>query len=123
MKKGTIRRVEYSPLRRSRRRQIGNQRSDADLRGELDAGGEAEIALMDHLQVIVGKSYAAESRRAQERPAKPRVRQIAPQQGGNQNGDADEQAAHGGGSGFLLMIFGAILANKLADLKFAQPVE
>ena len=49
-----------------------------------------------------------------------RVGGIGPQQGGQQDGDDDEHAAHGGRAGFLLVRLRAVFADVLADLEFAQ---
>ena len=48
------------------------------------------------------------------------IGQVAPQQRGQKDGDADEHAAHGGRAGLLLVVLGAVFADVLADLKLAQ---
>ena len=49
------------------------------------------------------------------------IAQVRPQQGWHHHGDNDQHASHGRRPGFLLMGLGAVFADVLADLEFAQP--
>src|SRR6185312_3958161 len=72
--------------------------------------------------IIVGKSDCRESASGKNRNPDKAVRQIGPKQCRHNDGDNDEQAAHGRRSRFFLVCFGALFANVLADLKFAQAI-
>ena len=51
------------------------------------------------------------------------IAQVGPQQRGDDDGNRNQQAAHGGRACFFLMSLGAFFADVLADLKFAQAVD
>ncbi len=76
---------------------------------------------LNHLDVIVGKTDGAESASVETITSQTNgLLRSAPQQRRQQDGNADQHAAHSRRARFLLMILGAVLANVLADLKLAQ---
>ena len=91
-----------------------------ELVDQLGARGQAQVAAMDHLQIIVGETDGAEGQGREHGDPDEAVGQVSPQQRGNQHADDDQHAAHGGRAGFLLVGLWAVLANVLADLEFAQ---
>ena len=96
-----------------------HQRRD-DLQRQLLARGQAQIALAPQLGVVVPKSDRAEADQAEQRDPHIRIAQVGPQQRRHHDGDDDQQAAHGRRAGFLGVRLGAVFADVLADLKFAQ---
>ena len=91
-----------------------------DLQAHLLRRGQAEIAPLDDLDVIIGKTDGAEGQRGTHHQPDEGIGEIAPQQRRQKDGDTDEHAAHGGGAGFLLVVLGTVLADVLADLKLTQ---
>ena len=87
---------------------------------ELGARGEAEVAALDHLDVVVGESDGAEGERGTNGDPDEGIGRIGPEHRGQQDGDDDEDAAHGGRAGFFLVRLRAVFADVLADLEFAQ---
>ncbi len=75
---------------------------------------------MDDLDVIIRKTDGAERQRGAHHQPNKGVRQIGPEQRGQQNRNADEDSAHGGRAGLLLVILRAVFADVLADLELAQ---
>src|ERR1017187_1705188 len=98
----------------------GNHYAGRDLVTELGARGEAEIAAMDDLQVIVGETDGREGERGEHGDPDKRIAQIGPEQGRHQNCDRDQQATHGGSAGFFLVCLRSLFADVLANLKIAQ---
>ena len=101
----------------------GDGNADQDLQAHLGARGEPEIAPVNHLDVVIGETDAAEGERRKHHHPYEWIREITPQQRGQQNGNADKHAAHGGRAGLLLVLLRPFLADVLADLKFAQLVD
>ncbi len=91
-----------------------------ELVGQLGAAGQAEVAAMHDLQIIVGETDGAEGQRRQHGDPDEAIGQVGPEQRRNQHGDHDEDAAHGRRAGLLLVGLGAVFADVLADLEFAQ---
>ncbi len=93
------------------------------MESELAAAGEAEVAPFGDLGVVVAETDGAEAEEAEERDPDVGVVEVGPEEGGHDDGDDDQDAAHGGGAGFLLVRLGAFLADVLADLEIAQVVD
>ena len=87
---------------------------------ELGARGEAQVAPLDHLDVVVGKADGAEGKSGENRDPDEGICRVAPEQGRQNDGDHDEQATHGGSARLFLMRLRPVLADVLADLEFAQ---
>ena len=98
----------------------GNAGGGEPLPEELGARGEAEVAPLDDLGVVVGKTDGAEGERGADGDPDEGVGGVGPEHGGQQDGDDDEHAAHGGRAGFFLVRLGPVFADVLADLEFAQ---
>ena len=77
---------------------------------------------MDDLNVVVGKTDGGESRGREHGNPDKRIAQVGPEQRGNQDGDGNQQAAHGGRAGLFLMSLRAFFADVLPDLKITQPL-
>ena len=75
---------------------------------------------MHHLDVVVGKTDGAEGQRGKDRDPDKGIGGIGPQHRGQQNGDDDEHAAHGGRAGFFQVRLRPVFADVLADLELAQ---
>ena len=112
-------RGEHSELRQHHQRD-GNRGAGEALPEELGARREAEAAPLDHLDVVVGKTDGAEGERGEDGNPDKGIGGIGPEHSGQQNGDADEHAAHGGRAGLLEVRLGAVFADELADLELAQ---
>ena len=87
---------------------------------ELGAGGEAEAAALDDLDVVVGKADGAEGERGEDGDPDEGIGGVGPEHGGQQDGDDDEDAAHGGRARLLLVRLGPVFADVLADLELTQ---
>ena len=92
-------------------------------RTSLARAGQAQVAAVHHLQIVVGKADGAEGQRGEHRDPDEPVAQVGPQQRGNQHADDNQHAAHGGRAGLFLMGLGTFLADVLADLEFAQAAD
>ena len=111
--------AEQAELREHNKRDADGSGGDA-LPQELGAGREAEAAALDDLDVVVGKTDGAEGERGKDSNPDEGIGRIGPEDCGEQDGDADEDAAHGGGAGFFEVRLRAVFANELADLELAQ---
>src|ERR1700722_1387847 len=98
----------------------GNSHSGNDLQTDLLHRGKAEIPPLNDFDVIIGKANRAESEHGAHDQPDERFGKIAPQQCGQKDGDAYEHSAHGWRAGLLLVVFGTVFADVLADLKLAQ---
>ena len=99
-----------------------NPTTDKQLQAQLSPRGQAEITAMNDLDVVIGKTNRSEGKRREHDQPDKGVREIGPEKRRDQNGDADQHAAHGWGSTFLLVRLRSLFADVLADLKFAQPL-
>ena len=117
---GTVSCVENDPELRHDHQGNGNNDRGQPLPEELGARGEAEAAPLDHLDVVIGKPDRSEGKRGENGDPDERIGWVGPQHGRQQNGDDDEDAAHGGGPGFFLVRLRPILADILTDLEFAE---
>jgi hypothetical protein len=98
----------------------GNQRASQALPEQLCPCREAEAAAIDHFDVVIGKANGAEGKRGENRDPDEGVRWIGPERGGQQDGDADQHAAHGGRAGFFQVRLRPIVTHKLADLELMK---
>lgn len=98
----------------------GDHQAHHTLPEELGAGRKAEAAALDHLDVVIGKADGTEGRGGEDREPDKGVGRVRPEDGGQQNGDADKHSAHGGRAGFFQVRLGPIFTDKLADLELAQ---
>jgi len=97
-----------------------HERRGEPLKEQLGAGGEPQAAALDHLDVVVDKADGCEGERGEDGDPDKRIGGDGPEHGGHENGNDDEDAAHGWSAGFLEVRLGAIFADELADLKFVQ---
>ncbi len=65
---------------------------------ELGAGGKAEAAAVDDLDVVVSKADCAEGEGGEHGEPHKGIGGVGPEYRGQQDGDDDEYAAHGGGA-------------------------
>ena len=114
------RRVEALPLQHHQRDR--DRAADDELQQQLLARGQPEVALVRDLGVIVRKPDGAKRHRREHHEPDEGIRQVAPQQRRNQDGDADQHAAHRGRAALLLVALRTFFADVLADLKLAQPI-
>ena len=93
------------------------------LADDLLPGGEALVALFDHLDPVIAKAdrHGAQRHKQQRQHVIPRAQRRAENHKGRHAAQRDDEAAHDGGSLLLLMGLGAQLVNSLAQLQFAQP--
>jgi len=75
---------------------------------------------MRHFCVVVGESDGRIGTDGKNGDPDEAIAEIRPQQRGNDDGDHDQQAAHRGRTGFLLMRLGTFFADVLADLEITQ---
>ena len=94
-----------------------------NLQSELGARGQTKISTARNLCVVVGKSDGRKGTRREHRDPDETVAEVGPQQRGNDDGNHDEQAAHGGRAGFFLVSFGSFFADVLPDLKIAEATD
>src|ERR1022692_786526 len=98
----------------------GNNDTRGNLISELGPSGEAKVAAMNHLQIVVGEADGGEGDCRKDDDPNEGIRQIRPKQSGHQDCNRDQQSTHGGSAGLFLMRLRAFFANVLADLKLAQ---
>src|SRR5438552_11836495 len=101
----------------------GNQGASGDLEAELSPRGQSQIAAVNHLCVVVGEPNRGKCAGGQYRNPDESVRQVGPQQRGDDDGNCNQQAAHGGCPRLFLMSLRAFLADVLADLELAQTID
>ena len=118
--KGTVSWVEKQLELREYNQRDGDAGRGEPLPEELGARGETEVAAVDDLDVVVGETDGAEGERGTDGDPDEGIGGVGPEHGGQQNGDDDEDAAHGGRAGFFLVRLRAVFADVLADLEFAQ---
>src|SRR3954462_13196339 len=107
-------------LRLQRDQDDRDQHTGDDLERELAASGESEVAVVDDLQVVVGESDGAKGDGAHYREPHELVAEVRPQYRGHDDGDGDEDAAHGGRARFFLVRLRAFFADVLADLEITE---
>ena len=94
-----------------------------ELIDQLGAARESQVALPGHFGVIVHESDPAVTDQSRDGDPHVGISQVRPQQRGHHNRNDNEDSAHGGRAGLLLVGFRAFLADVLSDLKFAQLVD
>jgi hypothetical protein len=97
-----------------------DREADDDLVAHLVARGQAVMRSARDLQIVVGESNRAEPRRRQHGDPHIDIRQIRPQQRGDERRGENEQAAHGRRARLGPVRLRTFGANHLADLEFAQ---
>src|ERR1017187_5021513 len=101
----------------------GETEAHDELVDQLALAADSEIAPIGVFGVVVQKTDPAEGEQGEDGNPHVGVAQVGPEQRGDNDGDDDEDAAHGGGAGFLLVRFGAFLPDELADLELAKLVD
>jgi len=87
---------------------------------ELGARCQAQAAPLDDLDVVVGKTDGAKGKRGTNGNPDEGVGGVGPEHGGQQDGDADEHAAHRRSAGLLQVRLRPVFAHVLANLKLMQ---
>src|SRR5579864_8241353 len=100
----------------------GDESASQNLQPEIGARGKAEISLMNNFYIVIREADGGESTGCEHGDPYKSVLQIGPEQGGNDDGDHDQDSAHGWSSGLLLMCLRAFLADVLPDLEVAQAI-
>jgi len=100
-----------------------DHKTGGELQSKLRARGQTEVAAMRHLGVVVGESDGRVGDGGEYGDPDEAITQIGPEQCGDDNGNNDQQASHGGRAGFLLMSFWGSFANVLADLEITQAAD
>src|ERR1700746_299607 len=100
-----------------------NQQAGKDLQAELGARRQTKIAALHHLYIVVSEADGREHAGRDDGEPHKYIRQIRPQQSGHHDGDRNQQTAHGGSAGLLLMGFGTFLPNVLPDLEVPQAID
>ena len=98
----------------------GHDGAGQPLPKQLGARRQAQAAPLDDLDVVVGKADGAEGQRGEDRDPDKGIGGVGPEHRGQQNGDDDEHAAHGGRAGLLQVRLRPVVADVLADLELAQ---
>ena len=94
---------------------------EEDRSGKPDQGLQEVLAARGHaaapgeLSVVVEPADAAEPKGHRQNHPHEAVREIRPQHGGHEDGEQDEDAAHGGGARLGMVRLGTVLANDLAE--------
>src|SRR6202158_593682 len=78
---------------------------------------------MGHLGVVVGESDGGERTSRKHGNPYEAIAQVRPKQCRDDDCDDNQQPAHGGRTGFLLVSLGALFANELSDLELAQATD
>src|SRR5712692_6597810 len=82
--------------------------------------GETKVALLRDLSVIIDKANDSKTEKREQREQDKWIGQIRPKKHRHSRGKNDEHAAHGWRARFFLVLLGALLADELADLQFAE---
>src|SRR5208283_57448 len=98
----------------------GNQDTGHDLKAQLGARGQAEIAAVNHFKVVVSKADRGKGQRGKHGDPNERIAQVRPEQGWHQDGDGDQQAAHGRCARLFLVSLRSLFADVLPDLEIAE---
>src|SRR5258708_33102916 len=98
----------------------GNQDAGGGLISQLGARGKSEIAMMNNFKVVIGKADRAKGHRGKHCDPDKRIAQVRPEQRRHQDGDGDQQAAHGRRASFLLVSLRTLFAYVLPNLEIAQ---
>ena len=97
-----------------------DQNACRDLQTQLRARSQAQIAMMDNLQVIVGKSNCSEGQSGNNGNPNVQVLEVRPEHGGHNNRNHDEHSPHSGSASFLLMRCRTLFPNVLPDLELTK---
>ncbi len=97
-----------------------NNQADESLKINFLLRGETQIALIRDFRVIIDEANDRKTEKRKKRKQDKRIGQIRPKENRHCRGKNDEHAAHGRRTRFLLVRLGALLANELADLQFAE---
>ena len=90
------------------------------LQREFLPAGEPQVAPLHHFRVVVDEADGRETQQREDGDPHVEVAEIGPEQRGHDDGDDDQDAAHGRRAGFLLVAARTFFANVLSDLEFAQ---
>ena len=101
----------------------GNGAAGQNLQREFMRAGQAQVSFLHHFAVIVDETDHAEHQHGEDGEPHVGIFQVAPEQRGNHRRAHDQHAAHGRRSGLGLMALRPFLANELADLQVAQPLD
>ena len=83
----------------------------------------AFLAVLEHLDVVVGKAQSAAPEGAHQQQLDIDVAEVAEQEHAAQDGEDDDEAAHRGGAFFLHLIRQAQVSHGFPDLLGPQPVD
>ena len=89
---------------------------------QFSAAGQAPIVLLDDLEIVVIEADEAEAQGYHDHHPDVGIVEFRPEEGGNQGGEDDHQAAHGGGAVLGKVGLGAVFPDILADLQLPQLV-
>src|ERR1019366_1488429 len=79
-----------------------------------------KIAAMNDLKIVVGKTDGSEGQRGKHGDPDEWIAQVCPEQCRHQDGDGDQQTAHGRRARLSLMSLRTLFADVLPDLEIAQ---
>src|SRR5581483_7368127 len=91
-----------------------------ELQQKLHAGSQSQVSLVDDLEIVIGEPDSAKADGREYDQPDEMVGKVCPEQGGNDDRDGNQYAAHGWGAGFFLVGLGALFTDVLADLKFPK---
>src|ERR1700728_2240128 len=97
-----------------------NGHAGDDLQAHLLRRGKAQIPPLNNLDVVIRKTDSAKGQGGKHHQPDEGIGKVAPQQRGQEDGDTDQYATHGGSAGLFLVALGTVLTNVLADLKLTQ---
>ena len=101
----------------------GRRQPEQRLPSVLGPGRQAVGALALNLEVVVHPANAAKGQGDQQHRPYIAVAKLAPHQGGEENDDQDQRAAHGRGAGLAEMAFRTVAAHRLANLVAVEAVD
>src|SRR5437868_2616703 len=97
-----------------------NQDAGGGLIAQLGARGKSEITVMNDFEVVIGKTDCTERNRGKHGDPHKRIAEVRPEQRRHQDGDRDQQSAHGRRARFFLMSLRTFFAYVLPNLEIAQ---
>ena len=92
----------------------------ANLIGHLAPAADAEVLVLGDLGVVVQETNSAVSHQGEDGDPDVGIAQVRPEERGDDDGNNDEDAAHGGRACFFLMGFRPFLTDVLSDLELAE---
>src|SRR6202035_5726861 len=95
----------------------------SNLKTDFCFAGQSQIPPVDNFNVVVTEADRSKGRGGKHGNPDEEIAKVGPQEPWNYEGDRYQQATHGRSASFFLVCFGALFADVLSDLKFAETID